>query len=1047
MATDKKRLGLGLGIGGGVVVAGAVLSWFTILPYVAEQKINAELETISARIDRRIAVSDLRLTGLRSAHVGRLTISDVGKPEMTGVRLDSVDVALTKIPWGDDFSVDRIEINDIEVALRRDGDKTNFDDIVEALKEKPASREPKKAKKTPRWKQVLTPWPEVRIETASLAMAPIDIDSEVKLGAITIEDLAFVRSEDRIDDAMADDAHADNLLTPYDVSGQISFLLVEGDTRESYKTNVSGQIRSAIDGNIALSLPKSDKGETPVFLNENGFAVRFDAARFVLPTTIEVDALDVTTHQMPFIAVERVRAQFMQLPPKKVSGVYFKEIELTAPKLQLVIRDDMPIMHSFMALEDVVKPLISQKKSGDAANSGAGTEPKKAKKPKDYFISQRFFITDGSVSIDDQRNDGWLRFGADQIDAEIGYRSIRKVLDYKLDLRFAEPVVSSFSLAGEYAMRGSESTAGKVSVSSMRAGDALKRFQTPLREGVAVPEANAQDAKSQAMQADAAPIVKQYLPAMDLSHAELAFDIDYDVDVAKEILDMKATLSTSGAMFQIDAFSREPFELRANFTTDAKVLWKEKKFDIEAFRFTIGDNTLNMSVDIEPMMRKIKTKGGGFDSEEAWHFDVRADLLSMPMQSLFEAIPHALRTDLDGLQWQGSIGLTFKANGFFSDISDVEHAFELTTSDDFAVVSWPEMRDINMLSKGFTHRVIDPNALVEHDIVIPPSLYPIVIGDMPIYVPRQTEDDIREMYPHWVIFDDINPWLIQLITTTEDGSFFTHKGFSPLQVKAAMARNIARKSFSRGASTISMQLVKNIFFDRTKSVSRKFQEVLYTWLMESVVQIPKKRIMELYFNVIEFGPEIYGIEEAAKFYFGKRSRDLSLKECAFLMAIIPNPRKGAVYRLQPTLPKPIAKTMNFYINEMYRRKCDATAIAKMHARYAKRNEPVPFEPCCPPQDSLQLMLESDEMAFYVPDAQDSTKYAWRPDIYDENGTPIVPMKAAKCGYRGGNVEEIDGEDFDPASDIEQDGSIFGTFNGDEINAHAAPLNFKRNRAF
>ena len=217
--------------------------------------------------------------------------------------------------------------------------------------------------------------------------------------------------------------------------------------------------------------------------------------------------------------------------------------------------------------------------------------------------------------------------------------------------------------------------------------------------------------------------------------------------------------------------------------------------------------------------------------------------------------------------------------------------------------------------------------------------------------------------------------------------------------------------------------------------------------MESVVQIPKKRIMELYFNVIEFGPEIYGIEEAAKFYFGKRSRDLSLKECAFLMAIIPNPRKGAVYRLQPTLPKPIAKTMNFYINEMYRRKCDATAIAKMHARYAKRNEPVPFEPCCPPQDSLQLMLESDEMAFYVPDAQDSTKYAWRPDIYDENGTPIVPMKAAKCGYRGGNVEEIDGEDFDPASDIEQDGSIFGTFNGDEINAHAAPLNFKRNRAF
>lgn len=1042
MATDKKRLWMGVGIGvGGIVVVGAVLSWFTILPYVVEQKLNAELESVSKRIDRRIAVSNLRLTGVRSAHVGRITISDAGNPDLTGVRIDGIDVALTKVPLDEDVSIESVDIGDIEITLRRDGSLTNFDDVLRLLKKKPSSQAAQKPKKPAPWKRFLTPLPDVRVETASVVMTPIDLKPNVKLGAMTIDDLTLLRTDDeRMTDAFG------GVIDPrgYDISGHLSFLLVENDARESYRSNVSGRLRSANDGEIALSLPKSDEDKTPAFLNERGFAVRFDTARFVLPTTIEIDALDVTTRQTPFIKAQKVRAQFMQLPPKKVSGVYFKEVELTAPRLQLVVRDDMPIMHSFMALADVLS--ASAKKIG--SKQGADNA-KKAKNPRDFFFSQRLFINDGAVAIDDQRNNGWLRFGADRIDLEIGYRSIRRILDYKLGLRFTEPVVSNFDIAGQYALGASERASGTIGVSSMRASDSLNRFRTPLRDDD-VPNnalANARITDTPSPKVDAKTIIKSVLPSMDLSSAELAFEIDYDLDVTKEILGLKAAISTSGAIFQIDALSREPFELKANLSTDAKIFWKEKTFDIDAFQLAIGDNALKMSADIAPKTRKIKMRNGSISEEKAWHFDVRANLLPMPMQSLFDAIPHALRPDLDGLQWQGMLGLTFEADGFFSDMSEINHVFKLTTSEDFAVIAWPQMRDINMLNTGFTHRVVDPNALIEHDIVIPPSVYPITIDDVAVYTPSLTEDDIRAMYPHWVLFDDINPWLVQLITTTEDGSFFTHKGFSPLQVKAALERNIARKSFSRGASTISMQLVKNIFFDRTKSIARKFQEVLYTWLMESIVRIPKKRVMELYFNVIEFGPEIYGIEEAAKYYFGKRSRDLSLRECAFLMAIIPNPRKGAVYRLQPVLSKPLAKTMNFYINEMYRRKCDAAAIAKMHARYAKRNEPVPFEPCCPPQDSLQLMLESEEMAFYVPNAKDPLQYAWRPDLYDENGTPLVPMKAVQCGYRGGNVEEIDGEEFDPFADIEQNESIFGVFNADDTNAQTPPMDLKINRGF
>ncbi len=330
---------------------------------------------------------------------------------------------------------------------------------------------------------------------------------------------------------------------------------------------------------------------------------------------------------------------------------------------------------------------------------------------------------------------------------------------------------------------------------------------------------------------------------------------------------------------------------------------------------------------------------------------------------------------------------------------------------------------MNILNNGFKFNVQDPNAVNPHSIAIPPSIYPIFNGDWAIYSPRMTAGEVRSSYPDWVLFDDLNPWLIQLITTTEDGTFFTHEGFSPLQFKAALEKNVNRGAFSRGASTISMQLVKNIFFERNKTISRKFQEIVYTWIMESVMRIPKMRIMEIYFNIIELGPEIYGLENAAKYYFGKRSSDLSLKECAFLMAIIPHPRDGAGYRTSGTPTRWLQSTMNFYINEMYRRKCDQESLARMRDRYAKQGKMMPFEPCCPPKDSLQLMRDS-ELKFYVPDPSDPTKSGYRPDMYSEGGMPLNPVKSTSCGYHGTdfeNVEEVESifEAFVPAGDMNE----------------------------
>lgn len=1037
---DGKKIGLGLGIGCGVVAASAVLSWFAIAPRAAEQIINDSLEEISARAGRRIAVSDIRLTGLRSARLGQIAISDAGHPDRIGIRLDGVGVALTHIPFGSDFSIASIEIDSLEVVLRRTDGATNFDDILNKLKKR-GDPEAADAADISGWKRFITPLPEIEIASASLTMDPVALRPDLQLGAVAAESLRFAPADERKASetdgfgAMPDDGGGG-------VTGKISFLLVENNAPETYSSQFSGQIRSARDGFVSFLLPLSEKGAKPAFMTQNGAEYGFEAVRFALPSTIEVIMPQIKIGgDSPFFSAQKVRAQFMRLPPQKVGGVYFKEIEISQPQLRSVISDGVPAAYQFMKIAEAGKSLFSA--IGDAVGGKTAPETvKKEKSVRDYFFSQRLFVTDGQFALSDMRQDGWLRLNIESFNAEIGYRSIRKVLDYKISMQLSEPAESKITLGGQYMMRGAERAQGTFSVESMRAGQTLQRFRTPLRDdrgniltaaGEAQTDPDLSDGAA-AQPADREPLppgallLKRYLPAMDLSRAELAFKIDYAAQIPDETVDLTATLSTAGAVFGIPAISREPFELNADLSADAHISLKNKQIAFDAFRIGFGDSALQISADFMKKMRKKKVKSG-FQNEEAWHFDVRADLLSMPMQTIFDSVPHALRTDLDGLQWQGSLGLSFKARGFFGDMAAAEHRFDLALSDDFAVIAWPELRDINMLNNGFIHRVVDPNALAEHDITVPPSVYPIDAGDIPVYAPHQTEDDIRALYPQWVLFDDINPWLVQLITTTEDGSFFTHSGFSPLQVKAAMARNIDRKSFSRGASTISMQLVKNIFFDRTKSVARKFQEVLYTWLMESVVRIPKKRIMELYFNIIEFGPEIYGIEEAAKYYFGKRSRDLSLKECAFLMAIIPNPRKGAIYRLLPSLPKPLSKTMNFYINEMYRRKCDPEAIEKMRARYAKLNQPVPFDPCCPPQADLQLMLGDNALEFYIPNPKDTLQYGYRSDLYAEDGTPLTPMKSAHCGYLGGNIEGFgDGED-DAPPDWQTNESIFGTMRG------------------
>ena len=140
----------------------------------------------------------------------------------------------------------------------------------------------------------------------------------------------------------------------------------------------------------------------------------------------------------------------------------------------------------------------------------------------------------------------------------------------------------------------------------------------------------------------------------------------------------------------------------------------------------------------------------------------------------------------------------------------------------------------------------------------------------------------------WIEYSRISPHLTRAVLVAEDAKFWQHAGVDFAQIRESMEVNIERREFARGASTITQQLAKNLYLSPSKNPVRKVRELLITRRLEA--ELSKKRILELYLNVIEWGDGIYGAEAAARAYFGKSAAHLGPQEAALLAAAIVNPR-------------------------------------------------------------------------------------------------------------------------------------------------------------
>jgi len=144
------------------------------------------------------------------------------------------------------------------------------------------------------------------------------------------------------------------------------------------------------------------------------------------------------------------------------------------------------------------------------------------------------------------------------------------------------------------------------------------------------------------------------------------------------------------------------------------------------------------------------------------------------------------------------------------------------------------------------------------------------------------------LHQRWVGFSEISPNVIKAVLIGEDDKFWNHDGFDVEGMEQALERSLKKGSVA-GGSTISQQLSKNLYLSPSKNPVRKVKEAILTWRIENTLS--KRRILEIYLNVAEWGDGIFGIEAAARHYYHKSARNLTAQEAARLAAVLPNPIK------------------------------------------------------------------------------------------------------------------------------------------------------------
>ncbi len=227
--------------------------------------------------------------------------------------------------------------------------------------------------------------------------------------------------------------------------------------------------------------------------------------------------------------------------------------------------------------------------------------------------------------------------------------------------------------------------------------------------------------------------------------------------------------------------------------------------------------------------------------------------------SIFFALPAPVQQALFGMEVDGRLGMSLAL------------AFDAT--------AWEDLKlDLQ----------IDPVCTVRKEAQVMANLLPaLVSSSITPSLPVATKLPLGRAFADFVPLALMPRHLPSAFLTSEDSKFFHHNGFDLDMIRHALAQDLENRTFGRGASTITQQLAKNLFLTNQRTVARKLEEAVLTWRLHKLLS--KDRVLELYLNVIELGPGIRGVGQAARVYFGKDVADLTPLESAHLAALTPNP--------------------------------------------------------------------------------------------------------------------------------------------------------------
>ena len=351
-------------------------------------------------------------------------------------------------------------------------------------------------------------------------------------------------------------------------------------------------------------------------------------------------------------------------------------------------------------------------------------------------------------------------------------------------------------------------------------------------------------------------------------------------------------LSMNSGELHIDGYSSIQ-NLRVNHPKIATkdVVIKIARFD---YHWIIGARSMALDSTSTVQLNTLKCHPFiSYTNEKDKVYALKLTIPKMKAQDFIVSLPTGLFRHFEGMEAQGNF--SYALNFEYNNHKPNDVIFDSKLNPQGLKITKYGEANLNKINSEFTYSAID-KGVTQRAIVVGNSNY------------------------NFTPLSAISPYLRKCVLTSEDPSFFEHRGFINSAFKQSIAKNIRTKKFSRGGSTISMQLVKNVFLTREKTLSRKLEEILLVYILENNHISSKERMLEVYFNVIEWGPNIYGIGEASHFYFQKNPSDLNLNECLFLATIIPKP-KGFMSRFDPQqkLKPYAAQQKTFLTNLMLRR--------------------------------------------------------------------------------------------------------------------------------